>query len=139
LIVLLVIVVVIGLVDRGGGGSSKTSAPTASAPRSVFPTPSPVPAATPPPVAVPAPAPKPQPIATEPRSCRPVHVHGRTVTVSILQGQVICRNARAVVRAFKSGKGRRHGSPGHQYVTVRGWRCVSSGACTRPGKSIKAS
>jgi hypothetical protein len=63
-----------------------------------------------------------------------LQVNGRAVSVSILQGQVTCPRARAVVRAFKSGKGRRGG----QYVTVRGWKCVPSGTCTRPGKSIKA-
>jgi hypothetical protein len=64
-------------------------------------------------------------------------VHGRTINVSILQGHVICRNARAVVRALELGKGRREGSPAHPFVTVRGWKCVPSGVCTRPGKSIK--
>src|SRR5581483_313566 len=133
-----------GLVNRGGD-SSKTSAQTSSAPRSVFPAPSTVPTPTPPPVAIPTPTVT-QPATTQPavapppkpKSCRPVQVHGRAVRVSILQGQVICRNARAVVRAFMLGKGRRGGSPGNQYVTVSGWRCVPSGICTRPGKSIKA-
>jgi hypothetical protein len=68
-----------------------------------------------------------------------VQVSGHAVSVSILQGPVTCRSARAVVRAFKSGKGRHGGSTGNQYVTVRGWKCVPSGTCTRAGKSIKAS
>jgi outer membrane biosynthesis protein TonB len=144
LIGLLLIVVVVGLLSRGAGGSSTTSTHTASAPASVFPTPSPIPAPTPPPVPVPAPATqatqaaKPPPVAPQPKPCRPVQVNGRTIAVSILHGHVICRNARAVVRALESGKGRRGGSPAHPSVTVRGWRCVPSGVCTRPGKAIKA-
>jgi hypothetical protein len=147
LLVVLLIVLVVALVDRGGGGSSKPSAQSASAPQSVFPTPSTVPTPTPPPVAVPttpssvAPPPtgKQLSIGTQGKPCRSLQVSGRAVSVSILQGQVTCRRARAVVLAFKSGKGRHRGSPGHRYVTVRGWRCGTSGTCTRPGKSIKAS
>jgi hypothetical protein len=134
LIVVLVIVVVVGLVNRGGGGSSKTSEQSVSAP-SVFPTPSTVPTPAPPPVAGPTPTTQQQPIAPQPKACRALRVSGRAVSVTILQGQVTCRSARAVVRAFKSGKGRRRG----RYLTVRGWRCDPSGTCIRGGKSIKAS
>jgi hypothetical protein len=139
LIVVLLVVVVVALVNRGGGGASTSSGQSGSAPRSVFPIPSTVPTTTPPPVAVPTPVAKQPSVAPQPKLCRPVQVHGRAVSVSILQGQVTCRNARAVVRTFKSGKGRHGGSPGNRYVTVRGWRCLPSGTCTRPGKSIKAS
>lgn len=135
LLVLLLIVVVIGLVDRGGGHSSNTSAQSTNAPRSVFPTPSAVPTAAPPPAVTSTPAIQPQPVAAQPKACRPLEVNGHAVSVSIVQGQVSCQSARAVVRAFKSGKGRQAG----QYVTVRGWRCVANGTCTRAGKSIEAS
>jgi hypothetical protein len=138
LIVLLLIVVVVGLVRRGGGSSSTTSEPSASAPRSVFPTPSTVPTPTPPPVATPTPTVEQQSAPPQPKACRPLQVNGRAVSVSIVQGQVTCRSARAVARAFNAGKGR-HGPPGSQYLTVRGWRCLPSGTCTRGDESIKAS
>jgi hypothetical protein len=136
LLVVLLIVVVVALVNHGGGGSSKTSEQSVSAP-SAFPTPSTVPTTTPPPVPAPVPTPtvQQQPVATQPKSCPPLRVAGHAVSVNIVQGQVTCQSARAVVRAFKSGQGRHRG----QYVTVRGWRCVPTGTCTRPGKSIKAS
>lgn len=146
LLVLLLIVLVVALVDRGGGSSSKSSAQTTSAAQSVFPDPSTVPTPTPPPAAapippaaVPTPTGKQHPSATQPKACRPLHFSGAAVSVSILQGHVTCRSARAVVRALKSGKGRHRGGPGNRYLSVRGWRCLPSGTCTRAGKSITAS
>lgn len=144
LIAVLVIVVVVGLLGHGGGGAT-TSTQSHSDAQSVFPTPSTVPAPAPPPAVAPTPTPTPTPTvptqstAPQPKSCRPLQVNGRAVSVSIVQGQVSCRSARAVVLAFKSGKGRHGGAPPHRYRTVRGWQCVPSGTCTRPGKSIKAS
>jgi hypothetical protein len=64
-----------------------------------------------------------------------LHVNGHTVSVSVVQGQVTCQGARDVVRAFETSKGRNRSHA----VTVRGWRCVASGICTRGGNSIKAS
>ncbi len=139
LLILLLIVIVVGLANRGGGGSANPPAQTASGPPSVFPAPSTVPTPTPPPVVTPAPTAQQPSVATQPEPCRPLQVNGRAVIVSVLQGQVTCRSARAVLLAFESGKGRRGGSAGKRYVRIRGWRCVPSGICTRPGKSIKAS
>jgi hypothetical protein len=139
LIVLLLIVAVIAIVKPGGGGSSTTSDPSASAPRSVFPTPSTVPTPAPPPVVTPTPTVQQRSVAPQPKTCPPLQLNGRAVGVTIVHGQVTCRGARAVVRAFKTGKGRRGGTPGSQYVTVRGWRCLPSGTCTRDGNSIKTS
>lgn len=138
LIVLLLIVVVIALVNHAGSNSNTTSEPSASAPRSVFPTPSTVPTPAPPPVATPTPTVQQPSTPPQPKACRPLQVNGRAVSVSIVQGQVTCRSARAVARAFKTGNGR-HGATGSQYLTVRGWRCLPSGTCTRDGKSITVS
>ncbi len=138
LIGILLIIVVVGILDHGGSKPAKTGAKAASAPRSVFPTPSTVPTSATPPVVTPAPTVKTQPAAAPGRPCQPVQVNGRSVSVTILKGQVICNRARAVVAAFETGKGRPGGSPPGQYRTVLGWRCVPSGNCTRPGKAIKA-
>jgi hypothetical protein len=139
LLLLLAVVVVVGLLNRGGGSASNSSSPSGSAPRSVFPTPSPVPTPTPPPVAAPAPTNNPQPVTAPPAACPPVQVNGRAVSVSILHGPVSCRSARAVVEAFKSGKGRHGGPSGNRYLMVRGWKCIPSGTCTRGEESIKVS
>lgn len=139
LLLLLAVVVVVGVVNQGKGHSTNNPAHAASAPRSVFPSPSAVPTVATPTATVPTPTVNTQPIAPPGRACQSLHVDGRSVSVRILQGEVTCGTARAVLLAFKSGKGKPGGGPGKGRRTVDGWTCVASGTCTRPGETIKAS
>jgi hypothetical protein len=72
------------------------------------------------------------------RSCGHFHAQGLRFRATIVRGRVTCKGARKVLRAFMSGRGKKHGSGPEANLTwtVFGWTCghgTGGGGCIRHG------
>lgn len=76
--------------------------------------------------------------ATAARACGHFRAEGLRFTATVVRGHVTCRAARKVLRAFMSGRGKKHGSGPEANLTwtLFGWTCghgTGGGGCIRHG------